>query len=234
MSRRTTVPAVASLALALAGCGGGDTPSAAPTSPSTPTTSATPSETTTSSPAPGDPYLAVPDGVTLDEPGSDFALKEQATAAWAPRQDLVGVVDVAVQRIEQTTVEQALAGFELAGSAKRSTPYFVTARAVNVGDTDLGARQLPLYVTDSTGELVAPTGIARNFEACPGSTLPSIFAPDDKTRSCLIFLVPEGATLESVMFRPPEGVVPLTWTGKIVTPKPDRKPDKKPDEKGER
>ena len=27
--------------------------------------------------------------------------------------------------------------------------------------------------------------------------------------------VPQGAELASVMFRPPEGVVPITWTGKV-------------------
>ncbi len=83
----------------------------------------------------------------------------------------------------------------------------------NVGETDLGARQLPFYVVDGRGLLVAPTGVAPDFEPCAGSTLPAIFAPGDRTTSCLIFLVPEGQELQSVMFRPPEGVAPLLWTG---------------------
>lgn len=136
-------------------------------------------------------------------------------AAWLPRQDLVGVVEVAVTRVEETTVQESLAGFDLGRDEQRSTPYFVTTKVTNVGETDLGARQLPLYFLDDRGALVLPTGVARDFEPCPGSTLPAVFAPGESTRSCLIFLAPEGSSLQSITFRPPEGVVPLRWTGEV-------------------
>ncbi len=176
-------------------------------------------------------YLPVPAGITLTEPGSRLELKEEATAAWRPRQDLVGVVDVSIRRIDVTTIKKSLKNFRLSKEAKASTPYFVRAEVTNVGETDLGARQLPIYLLDSQGRLVAATGVDRAFEPCPGSTLPAIFAPGDEASSCLIFLVPEGRELQSVMFRPPEGVVPLVWTGKA---KPLVDKDKKKNKKNKK
>ena len=189
-------------------------PSEAPT----PTATESPTADTTSSPEGGDDdgYLPVPSGVELTEPGTDLDLKDPAVAAWLPRQDLVGVVEVAVTRIEETTVQSVLAGFDLDAEEQRSTPHFVTVKVTNVGATDLGARMLPLYFLDDRGVILAPTGIARDFEPCPGSTLPPVFAPGDSATSCLLFLVPEGSELQSVMFRPPEGVVPLRWTGDVT------------------
>lgn len=184
-------------------------------------------EPTLLTPTPSDGYLPVPSGVTLTEPGTRLELKESAVAAWAPRQDLVGVVDVAVTRIEETTVQASLAGFDLTGDEQRSTPYFVRAKVANVGATDLGARQAPVYFLDDRGVLIAPTGVARDFEACPGSILPAVFAPGDETTTCLIFLAPEGATLQSIMFRLPEGVVPLQWRGKVTELGKDGKKSRK-------
>lgn len=228
---RLTGLAAAPLVLALlaAGCGGGDDepdiarPSASGSATSTPSATATAPTSPAGPPRPSiqpsagfaADYLPVPAGVTLTDPGAVLELGEQAVAAWLPRQDLVGVVELAVTRIEETTVQASLAGFDLDREAQRSTPYFVTTKVTNVGDTDLGARQLPLYFLDDRGVIVAPTGVARDFEACPGSTLPAVFGPGESTRSCLIFLLPERSSLQSVMFRPPEGVVPVRWTGEV-------------------
>ncbi|MDO9454543.1 hypothetical protein [Nocardioides sp.] len=161
-------------------------------------------------------YLPTPEGVELTEPGTELTFRQPALAAWKPRQDVVGVVDVRVDRVERTTVKKSLVGFQLDAAGAASTPYFVSTEVTNDGDTDLGERQLPLYVVDSEERLIPPTGIDPAFAPCPGSTLPAIFAPDDEARSCLIFLVPAGAELVSVMFRPPEGVVPITWTGTVT------------------
>lgn len=216
--RLVLVTVVATTVAGLSACGGGSDEPAAKTS----TTPATSSPTSSMSSGPGTAteapltsYLPTPDGVTLTEPGSQLALKESAVVAWTPRQDLVAVVDVAVTRIEQTTVKQSLARFDLSDAERASTPYFVRTVVTNAGETDLGARQLPVYLLDSAGSLVAPTGLARDFAPCAGSTLPAVFAPADRAQSCLVFLVPEGLDVQSVMFRPPEGVVPITWNGKV-------------------
>jgi hypothetical protein len=238
-TRRAALTAVLPLALLAAGCGGGD---ADPSTDADPSPSATASGTPTPEPtlstlpttAAADGYLPVPSGVTLTKPGTRLELKETAVAAWAPRQDLVGVVDIAVTRIDETTVQASLAGFDLKGDEQRSTPYFVRAKVTNVGETDLGARQVPLYFLDGRGVLLAPTGVARDFEECPGSTLPAVFAPGDETATCLIFLAPEGSTLQSIMFRPPEGIVPLQWTGKVTALEDGKKGGNKADSNKER
>ncbi|MCW2813055.1 MAG: hypothetical protein JWN84_510 [Nocardioides sp.] len=225
MSRRPHAAVLAATLVAglLVGCGGPDEPDDAagattPAPSSSSTDSPTDASTTSESPSEGaDPsaYLPVPAGVELTPPGTSLPLKKGAFVAWNPRQDLVGVVGLEVRRVEQTTVKKSLRGFQLDEQAKASTPYFVTSEVGNGGDTDLGGRQLPLYVVDTEGRLVPPTGVDQGFDPCPGSVLPAIFAPGDTATSCLIFLVPEGAELASVMFRPPEGVVPITWTGTV-------------------
>ncbi|MEO9325452.1 hypothetical protein ABFT23_18310 [Nocardioides sp. C4-1] len=218
--------AAAVTGLLLAACGGGsddgpDGPDGAPGSGSTsapsPTASGTPtaSESATAA-ATGDDYLPVPDGRVLDPPGTALRFGEPALVAWKPRQDVVGVVGVQVDRVRQTTPQRSLKKFTLDARARASTVYFVSTVVGNGGDTDLGGRQLPIYVVDSQDRLVAPTGVDSGFEACPGSTLSAVFAPGDRARSCLIFLVAPGATLTQVMFRPPEGVVPITWTGDVT------------------
>lgn len=208
--RRLALAAVVLLGTPLSACadgggGGGGDQTAASTAP-------TESASETSD---GSTYLPVPDGVELTEPGSALTLKETATGAWTPRQDLVGVVDVAVTRLRKTTVAKTFDGYALDDVAQASTPYFVFAKVTNAGDTDLGGRRLPLYVIGSGGGLLEPTGIAQDFAPCPGAQLPAIFAPGDKANTCLVFLAPSGSTLTSVMFRPPEGVVPVTWTGDV-------------------
>ncbi len=208
--------AVLALALLAAACGGGGEdatpPTPAPSTSGAASAGASPEPTT----APVQGYLPVPEGVTLSEAGTMLELGEPAVAAWEPRQDLVGVVEIEVTGIDETTVQASLAGFDLEGDQQRSTPYFVRARVTNVGDTDLGGRQVPLYLLNSRGVLVAPTGVARDFAACPGATLPAVFAPGDKSATCLIYLAPEGSELQAIMFRPPEGVVPLQWRGTVT------------------
>lgn len=219
--RRLLATAVVVTAVAgLTACGS-DEPSAAPSSSTAPT-EATTTTATTATTAPPSSYLPVPDGVTLTEPGTELALKEPAVAAWEPRQGVVGVVDVTVARIEQTTVEASLAGFELSDAEQQATPYFVHVRATNAGDTELGDRQLPMYLLDSAGALLPPTGIANDFEPCPGSVLPPVFSPGDDATSCLLFLVPAGHVVASVELQPPVGVEPISWTGTVVPVKSDK------------
>lgn len=210
----------------LAGCGDdgepGDGPSTEPTSEPTSDPSAT--DTTGADPT---AYLPTPESITLSEPGSELDLKEPAVAGWKPRQDVVGIVETKVNKIEVTTVARSLADYDLEGEEATATPYFVTAVTINRGATDLGGRQLPFYAVADDQSLVAPTGIEQSFEQCPASVLPAVFAPGDAATNCLIFLVPKGHTLEAVMFRPPDGIVPLTWSGEVVDlNKPDKDKDK--------
>jgi hypothetical protein len=223
--RRAALVVTLTAALALAGCG--DDESGGAEEGPEPSTSESAADMPSDGAAPA--YLEAPDDVELTEPGTELALDDAATAAWTPRQDLVGVVDVTVTGLERANLTRDFAGYRFEGAAASSTPYFVRAEVENTGETDLGGRRLPLYGVDDAGRLIEPSVIDRAFEPCPGSTLPAAFAPGDSDESCLVYLVGEGHQLVSVMFRPPEGVAPLTWTGEVTAYQPPKPPKgKKP------
>ncbi len=65
------------------------------------------------------PYLPVPDGVVLTDPGSELGLGEQATVAWRPRQGDVGVLNVKVRKLVKADIKD-LQEWQLdAGAAPR-------------------------------------------------------------------------------------------------------------------
>jgi hypothetical protein len=209
----------------LAGCSDdpGEEPSAAPEPTATATHgSATASET---------PYLPVPAGVELTPQGATLGLGESATVAYRPRQDVVGVLGVTVERIEKTSFKESFAGWKLGPEFQGTTPYFVRATLTNEGDTDLGGRPVPLRLLVSADRLVDPSQFEGTFKPCPSKPFPKTFAADDTRSVCLVFLAPEGSQLEAVSFRPDEEFNPITWTGTITRPLPD-KPEKPKGDKG--
>ena len=205
----------------LAGCSsdGSDAPAAGSSTPAAGSASAT-------------PYLPVPDGVTLTEPGSQLAVGDHAVVAYEPRQNLVGALDIAVTALEKTTIKDEFSAWQLSDEQKKSNPYFVRATVKNVGDTDLGGRSVPLYIVNDQNVLVEATPFASSFEACPSTPLPDKFGPGAKADVCLVYLAPDHGDLVAVSFRPEETFNPITWTGDVVKyqpPKPDKKAGKKGD-----
>jgi hypothetical protein len=53
--------------------------------------------------------------------------------------------------------------------------------------------------------------------------LPTPFEPGAEAEMCLVYLVPDGARIQDMVFEPTEGYDPITWTG--VVEKPDRLAD---------
>jgi len=208
--RYAAASAAAAGLVVLAGCGGGDGTGdePAPSSSSSAAGGDSASPSTSTEPT---PYADVPSGVTLTEPGTELEVGEKATAAWTPGQDTVGVVDVTVRRIEQTTVRKTFRGFRLTGAPDDAVPFLVTASVTNVGETDLGGRRLPLYARDDQGRLVEATVVPQGFKACPGGALPDDFGPDSTARTCRVYLVPGDVDLAGVSFVPPAPAETVTW-----------------------
>lgn len=180
------------------------------------------------------PYLPVPDGTELTAQGTELALGDSAVVAYEPREDVVGVLGVTVERIDKTSFKESFAGWQLGPDYEGTTPYFVTATLTNEGTADLGGRPIPLRIVDTADRLVEPSPFKGNFKPCPSKPFPEEFAAGAKSRVCLVFLAPKGSQLEAVSFRPTQDFVPITWTGTITKPLPDKpKRDKPTRDKGD-
>jgi hypothetical protein len=176
------------------------------------------------------PYLPVPDAVTLTPQGTHLEVGDEAVVAFEPRQDEVGVLDLTVTKLEQTTAKKTLSAWQLTEAQQKSTPYFVHVKVTNVGDTDLGGRRVPLYAVNEDNLLLESTPFASSFVACPSTPLPKPFANGATADVCLVYLAPAHGELTAVSFRPEETFDPIIWTGEItkyVAPKPEKKKNKK-------
>jgi hypothetical protein len=216
--RRLGAPVAAAVmaAVTVTGCSRADDPGNASTPSQSDSVSATEASLSGSEPADPDAYLPVPEGVELTPQGSDLAVKESAVVAWQPRQDLVGVLDITVTRLEQTTLAKSFEGWQLDAAARKSTPYFVHATIQNVGDTDVGGFDVPLYAVDATNTLIQAQSFLAKFEPCPGNgVFPEDFGPHATKDICLVYLVPNDGKLTAVSFRPSQDFDPITWTGPI-------------------
>ena len=202
-------------ALTLAGCSGDDTgPDIEPSAAASPSGSSG-SSSASASASPTVSQLPVPAGVELTEQGSQLSVGDSATVAYQPRQDLVGVLDIKVTRIEQTTFKKSFAGWQLDDAQKQSTPFFVRATVTNRGESDLGGRRVPLYIVDGTNTLVESTTFASSFRPCEPGSFPGKYPAGKKVKVCLVYLAPAAGTLTAVSFRPAQEYDPITWTGPL-------------------
>ncbi|GAB2767951.1 hypothetical protein GCM10027020_21040 [Nocardioides salsibiostraticola] len=220
------VAGTALLAGVLTACSGSDPDEAEPTSGAT--ASSSPSGTPGTATVEKEPYLEVPVGVELTEPGRALQIGETATVAWEPRQDQIGALDIEVTRVDKTSFKESFGGWKLDATTKKTTPYFVRARLTNVGATDLGERQVPLYLVDTNGTLIQPSRFQSRFAPCPSNPdFPKKFAVDKSEKFCLVYLAPEGTEFRSVSFRPTQEFNPITWNGQAKAIKQPKKKQKK-------
>lgn len=209
---------VLTLAL-LAGCGGGGD------SDGDDTESESPSEKATTSAAP-EPYIEVPEGVELTEPGTALELGDPAVVAWKPRQDKTAVLRATVDRIERTSFEESFQGWQIDDEMATRTPYFVHVSVRNVIDDNLGTLAVPFYASDDA-TLVEATRFEGEFEPCTGGVLPKKFKAKAKAELCLVYLLQPGTELSGVAFQPADEDA-IVWTGKIARlDQPKKKPGKK-------
>ena len=171
-----------------------------------------------SSPAPA-PTAAVDPAVGTD-PGTDLGFGEEATVVWQPESDVAGVLDVSVDAVAEQD-ESVFDGWvsEVMPDAR---PYFVTVSLANSGESDLGGQEVPLYLRDDTGALGAPWTVGGDFAECQSGPLPTPFAAGARTDMCLVYLVPDGARIQDLVFEPTEGYDPITWSGEVEKPEREK------------
>lgn len=225
---RLTAAAVLVVGVLVTGCSGNDPgdPDEPETEPSGSSSSASPSPSVTTPVAGSSTYLPVPTGVRLTPQGTDLRIDQSAVVAWEPRQELVGVLDVKVTRLELTSFKKSFQGWQLDDEARKSTPYFVSATVANVGRSDVGGRDIPLYAVSGANDLIEASSFQTKFEPCPGNgVFPEKFQPGAKQDVCLVYLVPKHGELTAMSFRPIQQFDPITWTGPIkdLTAPPKKK-----------
>jgi hypothetical protein len=185
------------------------------------------SDETSESPSATGPSVAVPAGVTLTEPGSTLDLGQPASVVYKAGPDRVSVVTVTVTKVAVGSVRQDFANFALAPEQLRSTPYYVTATVRNAGPGQLGRAALPLYGHDSTNTFFPAVTLVGDLDACTGGPLPATFGPKATQRTCLVFLVHHGATLDAVELRPYDGFDPVRWSVPASVKPPTKAPASK-------
>lgn len=160
-----------------------------------------------------------PAGTAVDgtAPGTELAYGEPATLVWKPTSEVTGELELSVDAVaeQRSSVFDGWTTDEAMASAR---PYFVTVTLTNVGESDLGGQVVPIYLRDDRGTLGAPWTLGGDFAACQSGPLPAPFAPDATTELCLVFLAPDGARVEDMVFEPTEGYDPISWTGDVTRP----------------
>ena len=129
----------------------------------------------------------------------------------------MGVLAVTVTKLRQGSIED-FDDFILDEKAKQSTPYYVDAEVENIGKSDLGGMDTPLYLVNGKDVLVRASRLQGKFAPCAAKPLPRKFKPEASTEVCLVFLVANHGTLRSVSFRPKQEYEPISWTGTVTKP----------------
>jgi hypothetical protein len=174
------------------------------------------------------PTETLPPGVVLTEPGTELAYGETATVEYAPSRAsestylTVTVVDAQLGRLSD------LEGFNLDTDYKRNANYyFVNIEVTNVGELDLGGRDVPLDGVNEEDTLLPPVVFQSAFPRCPSQQLPKEFGQGATLETCLVFLSPDKGDLAAVTTLTDGTVEPVTWTGEVQPPAPIKKPGKK-------
>lgn len=212
------VALVTAAGLTLAGC---TSASNEPGADQSPTESASPTESPTAD-------VSVPDGVEVTAQGTDLTFGESATVAFEPDQKRDTVLELTVTEAREGRIED-FKGFILDDEYKRKANYFYVKVSVeNVGEGDVGGTPVPLWGVNDENTLLPAVNFTTKFKNCASTPLPKKFAPGDSVDTCLVYLSPDGGSLEAVSFRPDQAFDPIQWTGTIEPPTvPEKKTKKK-------
>lgn len=156
------------------------------------------------------------------EPGTDLRFGDPAVLVWRPTQDLAGELELTVETVAEQR-QSVFDGWTRDEAMAAARPYFVTVTLANVGDTDLGGQDVPLYLRDTGGTLGAPWTLGGDFTACQSGPLPVPFEAGAEEEMCLVYLVPHGGRVRDLVFEPTEGYDPITWSGDVKEPVRSRK-----------
>ncbi len=164
-------------------------------------------------------YLEVPEGVQLTARGSEMEVGQVATVAWQPAADQVGALELSVTDVQKASIK-VFSAWQLDAKTKKSQPYFVWAKATNVGAKPLDQVPLPLYAVDGKDQYITASSFDTDFKPCPSVGLPKKFKPGSSTKLCWVYLAPDHGKLTGVSFYPGPWFDPIIWRGDVTTYQP--------------
>jgi hypothetical protein len=162
------------------------------------------------------------EGVALTSPGTVLTLGEAAKVSWQPNQKQVGVLKLAVTKLERVPIS-AFHDWRLDPATRKSTPYFVQTKVTNLGKSNLSHVPVPLYLLDRRNTLLQASTFRAQFPACPSTPLPAKFTHGKKASVCLVYFAPDHGKLSAISFRPTQDFDAITWHGPLTKPSKHQK-----------
>ncbi len=141
----------------------------------------------------------VPAGVTLTPGGTTVAVGKPATVAYEV-EGAASAVTATVTAVDPGSIDD-FRFFSLDAASKKSSPFYVRVSVTNDGPAGLGGGSLPLFALDSTNTNIPANDIVGTFKPCPTRALPASFLPGATAELCLVYLLPEGRTLTSIVLQ---------------------------------
>jgi hypothetical protein len=151
-----------------------------------------------------------PSGVTLTPGGTRLPVGRPATVVHQVADSAASAITVTVSAVTRGSIKD-FRYFSLDDATKKSRPYYVRATVNNDGPAGLGGAAVPMFARDSTGADIPASDIVGTFEPCPASTLPESFLPGASADLCLVYLLPKGRTVRSVVLQTGSAEDAITW-----------------------
>lgn len=150
--------------------------------------------------------------VVLAACGSTTKVPQPTRLSFGQSMNVSSSLELTVTGVKAVPV-RALARFpQVKGSDQ---PYFVYVKVTNIGKTDLGGTEIPLYLQDSHDGLHGFAPMGNTFPACPSRVLPKKFGANASLSTCLIYLLGKGDAATLVSYRPDMTKPAITWSGTI-------------------
>ena len=230
--RKGRGPLIAGMAalLVLAGCGGGggqssqtttshtSTAASVPTPPTSSTTAVTPVTSSTTAVTPvSAPVSTTPTASSsVTAPGAALKAGQTATVLYTPplTTGKSFKMKITVESIQKGSLAD-FNGIQLDASQKASTPYYVTARLLDLSPGNAAAKNndpsVAIEGVDTTGNEQQSVTFFGNFPRCNGVSAPNPFTAGKSFQTCLTFLVPGGITKAAWMGTDNYINSPVTW-----------------------
>ncbi|TSD65472.1 hypothetical protein [Aeromicrobium piscarium] len=155
--------------------------------------------------------LEVPDGVTLNEGGTELDLGESATVAYPEDAEDATALTVTVTAVDTGDIAD-FSLFSLSEEDAASSPRYVRVTVVNEGPGTPGTTSLPIFAHTDDRTLLTANSIVGSFEPCPPTPVPADLEAGEEIEQCLVYLLPADRQVESIDLQVTDAASAIRWT----------------------